>query len=30
MFNMSDLLIALQLTEKSYTSPFKDISLESL
>ena len=30
MFNMSDLLIELQSTEKSYTIPFKDTSLESL
>ena len=28
MFNMSDMLIALQSTEKSNTFPFKDISLD--
>ena len=30
MFKMSELLIALQLTEKSYTFPFKGTSLESI
>ena len=29
MFNMSDLPIALQSTEKSYTFPFRDTSLQS-
>ena len=30
MFNMPDLSIALQSTEKSYTFPFKDNSLDSV
>ena len=30
MFNMSDLSIALQSTEKSYTFPFKGTSIESI
>ena len=30
MFNMSDLSIALQSTEKAYTFPFKDIFLDSI
>ena len=30
MFNMSDLLIALQSTEKLYTFPFKGASLVSV
>ena len=30
MFNMSDLSIELQSTEKSYTFPFKDNSLDSV
>ena len=30
MFNMSDLSIELKSTEKSYTFPFKDTSLDSV
>ena len=30
MFNMSDLSIELQSTEKSHTFPFKDASLDSI
>ena len=30
MFNMSDLSVEFQCTEKSYTFPFKDTSLDSV
>ena len=30
MFNISDLPVELQSTEKSYTFPFKDTSLDSV
>ena len=30
MFNMSDLSIEFQSTEKSYIFPFKDVSLDSI